>query len=387
MKTYGVFFLFILFVLLAGNSARSEASEGVELGNLVFHPEVGVAGTYDNRVLTAPAESDFYSEASAGLEINNLPARYNLAAFGRYGQRFYSEYTELDDDFYSVGAGLKSEQQLLKLSVSADYRKTLNYDSIYNPATGGGADGVLTDLPSKRSNTRGAISYDWMVSDRMSLVPGYGVWHNYQKADGSDEVDAEWVVHDVSLPMRYALSDKTYLSAGGSASLQVNKEEDGIIGTVFVRADSRATEKTTYGIMVGVSGADYEESGTDARAVSDARIAWRTTEKVSIYVFGGNGFRPGYSGGPARMVYRAGYGVKWEFLENWFFDGQGLHDYEQAIGSDPEDIVDGGVQHFFTGRIGYSLPRYADISAVARFVNDEEDEDRTTLSLRLTIKI
>ncbi|MEE9367379.1 MAG: hypothetical protein V3V05_00795 [Pontiella sp.] len=387
MKIRHLFFLFLLGITFAVNAQTTVGSDGIEWGNFRFRPKASAAVTYDNRVLSnaSSTEGDIYSELTAGFELGNLPARYNLFAGGIYGQRFYNEYTVLDDDFYSGEVGLKSDQGLLNWGVSSEIRKDLNYNTSYDPSTGSGPDGILTDVPNRRSSTRGSISYDLELSARTSLVPEYGLWHYYQELEGAGST--EWQVHHVGLPLRYAYSDKTYISAGGAFSLQTNEDEDGYIGTAFIGAESRATDKTTYSIMLGASFVEYDLSGSDVGGVSDVRVEWKATDKVSLYVFGGNRFQPGYGGGPARMVFRAGYGANWRFAERWFVNGQGLHDYEQALGSDSGSFIYGGVRHFFDARLGYTFPKYAEISVVGRLINDEEVEDRTTLSIRLDCKI
>jgi len=302
-------------------------------------------------------------------------------AGGSYGYRTYSQYTPLNDDFYKVNAALGTDDGRLIWRLSVDETKSLNYNTRYDPQTGSGPDSVLVNTPNTRLQAVGSIAYNVPISDRTSLVPEYALQHYRQ--DIEDSTTTEWQEHEVALPLKYAYSEKSILIAGAAGTLQANQDEKGYIASVYVGAESRTTDKTTFAVRLGVSAAEYEFSGSDIGGISDARILWKLTDKVEAYVFGGNNFQPGYGGGPARMVYRAGYGGKWSPAAQWFLEGQGLHDYEQALGSGGGSNAYGGVRHFYITRLGYKFVRWAELSAEGRYVKDEIDTDQVIASLRL----
>ena len=115
---------------------------------------------------------------------------------------------------------------------------------------------------------------------------------------------AKWKIHTVSLVMTYVYSDKTIFSLGGSHRLQDNGEEKGRIETGFVGVERTVSEKTSWELQVGLSSADYDDSGSEVKGVSQARIWWKATDKLEIYAFGRNAYQPGYRGGAAHPLTR-----------------------------------------------------------------------------------
>jgi hypothetical protein len=382
--------IFSLILLIPAQS--SGADEGIDLQWLVVQPEVGALGAYDNRVeLTAEdeAEGDFYSELTAGVQIRNRPARYDFFALANYGYRFYSDYTELDDDFYRMGIGLKSDDGRLNWGADSDYRKSLDYDTSYNPTTGEGPDSILTPEENKRTQARAFVSYDQELSDRVSFVPEYSFWYYHQDFSGGTTITnrtEEWTVHRINLPIQYGLTDKTIVSAGVRASMQSDEDEEGFIGTLYAGARGQVSDKTSWNLYLGVSAADYEESGSEVGGVSRGRLVWQATEKVNAYVFGGNAYEPGYGvGRGARMVYRLGYGASWNLIERWSVAAQGLHDYQREVGDNSDSSQYGSARYFATVRTDYSLPKWAKLSLVGRYINDEIKVDQMIVSLELSL--
>jgi hypothetical protein len=261
--------------------------------------------------------------------LQNLPARYNLSGKAAYGYRYYSEYDELKDDFYNTGAALSSDENPVKWGLSADLDKTLNYNTDYNPTTGKGPGSIITDTPNRRFVGQGNVSYERNVAEKTAIVPGYRLLYYHQEFDGGGS--AEWQEHSADLQVKHQYSPKTVFSAGVAYSLQLNDDDDGSIGTVFVGAENSLTEKISWSAQAGVSAADYEKSGSEIAGVAKLRLLWQITEKVSVYAFGGNDFQPGYNGGAARMVYRAGSGVDWQVASRWSVGGQVLLDNENSL--------------------------------------------------------
>lgn len=377
-----------LLLFSCATHAQTEAADDVlELGALILQPQVSVLGAYEDRVEEVAEdefEGDFYYETGAGLSLRNRPARYDFTASAYYGYRTYSDYTTRDDDFYSGAVSLTSDEGKLNWGADATYRKLLNYDTSYDPATGDDPDSILTDEDNKRTQARVHISYDQAVSDRVSIVPEYSLWYYNQEFSSGNR--AEWIVHQVSLPVQYLVTDKTTISAGIQVSKQENKDEDGIIGTLYAGAKGEISEKTIWSLYLGVSAADYDESGSEVGGVSRGRLSWQATEKVNVYVFGGNRYVPGYSGGAARMVYRAGYGASWTVVEPWVLSATGFHNLEEEVGGDSGSDRYEGTRSFYTVSATYSLPRWAEISFVGEYINDEEKEDNVIASIELVAR-
>ncbi len=375
-----------LLLVISVSAQTAGNGDGVELGAFILQPEVSVLGAYDDRVQEITEDDyddDFYYETGVGLGIRNRPARYDFSANANYGYRTYSDYTDFSDDFYNAAVNLNSDDGKLNWGADASYRKQLSYDTSYNPSTGAGPDSILTDEENKRAQVRAFVSYDQQVSDRVSIVPEYSLWYYNQETASSTSRD-EWMVHRVALPIQYAVTDKTAISAGFRGSVQNNDDEQGVIGTLYAGAAGQVTDKTAWSLYLGVSAADYEESGSDVGGVSRGRLTWQATEKVNVYAFGGNEYEPGYNGGNARMVYRAGYGASWNIVEQWVLSATGLHNLERAVGEDNGQYA--GTRSFFTGSATYRLPRWAEISFVGRYVNDEIKVDNIIASIELVAR-
>lgn len=365
----------VFLVVGAAGAQSGDGQEGFEWGSMRVRPEARAEASYSDRVILLPndeADGDSYADLSAGVRLNNLPARYDLSAKALYGQRFYTEFTDLDDDFYSAGAAIDSSQDPFKWGLSTDYTKTLDYNTAYDPSTGQDLDSILVDGENRRSITQGNIAYDRLLTDKLSIMPGYALTHYYQ--DFTD-TEAEWQIHEASFDFRLRQSEQTLFTLGGSYSLQVNDDDDGKIAEITVGAEGRVTEKTTWSAEIGYAVADYEESGTDQGMVNAIRATWAATDKVSAYVFGGNDFQPGYNGGAARRVYRLGYGVEWRMLERLVIGGSVLHDYQEDVGGKGggANAVTDEVRHFLAAQAAYALTDHFSLTLGGRHDRDEFD--------------
>ena len=358
--------------------------KGFRAGFVRVKPTVEALAGYDNRVLNVSnqdAEGDFYSELAVAAYIANSDARYDLLLRGLYGYRSYTTYSALSDDFYDVGGSIKSDQNPLKLGFSTFLKKTLDYDTSVNPSIGEEPGSVITDRTSTRLSTLANVSYEKQISERTSIEPGYDFWYYFQNFEEGFSDDAEWQVHRASLKLGYASTPKTKVTATGYYSVQVNDDEAGNIGSFRVGIESRSTEKTKWIAQVGVSAADYELSGSDQGFVSYLRGMWDITDKVSAYFFGGNDFQPGYSGGAARMVYRAGYGAGWRVVERWRLSAQLLHDYQDVLGGGSTRPGVGEVRHFATAKVEYDITRSFSLALRGRYAVDEKPTDKAVVSL------
>lgn len=381
-------FMFIgIVAFLFPLASPGQEQDGIRWGNIMFRPEASVRGAYDDRVVfpdppDGTAEADFYSDVAAGLRINNLPAKVSLSARAHYGYRIHSTYTKLDDDFYRAGVAVGSEETPVQWGLSADVNKTLNYSTTYDPVSGDIPDSILTDDPNRRMLVQGNVAYDKSITDKTSIMPQYRLLHYFQEFLGGGT--AEWQIHQSSLQLRHRSSDRILFTVGGYYSLQANDDEDGYVGALLFGAEGRATDKTTWQAEIGVSHADYDLSGTDQGVISHLRGIWQATERISVYIFGGNDFQPGYDSGSARWVYRLGYGLDWSILEKLRLNASILHDYQEAIGGNPStDSTLGEARHFIDVGASYLLAEQFYATAGIRHNRDERDPDQTIVSLQL----
>ncbi|WP_372845809.1 hypothetical protein [Pontiella sp.] len=371
--------------MLLGFIARAQEleGEGIVLGNLVLRPRVETVAAYDSRVrldeATGDSESDVYGEVLAGASLENLPAVFSLSADASYGRRYYVDYTDNDSEFYSGGAAVGYDQEAWRWGLSVDVAKTLGYDVSYDPETGEGPSSILSDEPSRQWTVQGNVGYAIPLSDKTFFVPGYSLEHYYQELENNES--AEWQTHNVSLVLNHVLSERLTLLAGGFYSLQTNDEEDGYIVTVGGGAQGQISDKTSWAILAGAAHFDYDVSGTGEGGLLDLKFSWQATEKISAYAFYGNTYEPGYDGGKARMVYRAGYGGGWAIATRWSLGGQVLHDYTEEVGNGTSLDSYGGVNHFFSAQLAYNPTRHFSASLRGQYVNDEYSEDQKVVSL------
>lgn len=360
--------------------------DGITLGRVHIAFDAGAGAVYDNRAVTTDSgiETDFYSEVEAGCSLRNLPARYQLSANASYGYRLYSEYTDINDDFYSVGAGAKTGgESPLQWGVSSAAAKVLEYETSTVSGEGGVQDSVLTDAPNLRWRSGASVNYDIRTSEKLSLVPGYELGHYYERlTDDAQTEIADWLTHRAELEGKYLLSDKTSVSAGASYTIQVNSFERGSVASVYFGGESQFTDKTSGELQLGFSSGDYEESGSSSGGISDLRLLWRPQEPLNFYVFGGNDYQPGYSSGNARMVYRFGYGFSWGFLSRMSLTGSGYHSREQELGEKTGNYYE-GFRHFYKLSCSYRLKNSIALTLGGAYTEDEIDEDRVSVSMKL----
>ena len=376
-------------ILLATGPVRGQMQrdrEGFQWGSVVIHPEVSIRAAYDDRTLWSPGNAldDFYTEAAAGVRLENLPALFRITGNARYGYRYYSQYTTLDDDFYSAGASVSTTDSPLLLEISTALDKSLDYDARYDPDTGEGPGSILTDRRRERLVSRGRVGYAYGVAEALAIVPTYALEHYYETFEPSGS--AEWQIHEASLQLRRQQTEYTQLSVAGSYGVQVNDDENGTIATLSAGISSRISEKTRWNLTLGYGVADYEISGTDQGFVGDLRINWQTTERMSLYAFGGSDFQPGYNGGAARKVYRAGYGANWQPLDRWVFGASMLHDYEEDVGnsSSSSSRVTGQVRNFFNAQTTHIFTPRVSMTLSGTYNDDQRDPSQTVISLRAT---
>ncbi|MEI6892441.1 MAG: hypothetical protein V5783_09745 [Pontiella sp.] len=358
---------------------------GIRWKSAEILPAMTVLEAHDNRVQiddSGNATSDYYSEVSAGIEVRNLPARYDLSVSATYGYRFYSQYQSINDHFYDVSVSVGSTENALQWSISSELAKTLNYNKTYDPDTGSGPETILTDGIPRSINTEGEVAYVMSISEKTTLVPSYSLQYFYQDFEGLES--AEWQMHSVGMVMNYAYSPKTTFMVGGYYEIQVNGDEAGQIVSVGVGIERVISDKTSLRAMVGYGSADYDHSGSSRGGLADIRAQWQATDKISIYIFYGNNFQPGYGGNPARMLYRAGCGAEWQLFAKWNLGAQVLRSYDDALGRGNSDTLYGGARHFFAAQCRYTMTSKLALSLEGNYVNDEEPVNQTVVSIRLS---
>ena len=374
--------LLLLLFPVIGLAQRDADEEGFELGIFRLRPAVQALGAYDDRVVIngKEADGDVYAETEASLRVENTDARYDVSGWAAYGYRWYDEYSVLSDDLYHLGCIIASREDALKLGLYTDLKKTLDYDVTTDNGTGSDLGAILTPDASTRASVKADIGYESPLTSKSAIMPRYEGWYYYQEFE--QQSDAEWQEHQASLQFGYGVAAKTVLMLTGSYNVQINDEEDGSVATIAIDAKSRATDKINWYASAGIAAANYEISGSDQSPVGSVRARWQATEKVSAYVFGRSNFQPGYGGGGASRVYRAGYGVYWTLVDKLRTDFQVLHDYNEDIEGDSAGSSSDELRHFFSGKITYDLTQHIALALTGRYVNDDEYEDRTVVSCR-----
>lgn len=362
---------------------------GIDLGQkLVLQPQVEALGGYDNRVIRSVgdgAEGDFFADLAAAAVLVNKPSRYDLWAKGRYGYRTYAQYSQLNDDFYTAAVSIGTAEGPLLWKLLTNYTKSLGYNTQYNPGSGQEPDLILSE-GSISSLTRADVSYDSKRFSKTALIPRYTFESYNQKTEATSSF-ADWQIHNASLKLRHQYSGRTRFAIGGLYTLQANRDEDGSIATVGAGAEYRMTAKTSWLLQLGYALADYELSGTDQGFVSNLRGTWQVTPKVSTYVFGGNNFQPGYGGGGARMVYRLGYGARWQAAKKLSVTGGILHDYQEEIGSTTSSRPTyDEIRNFVSIGAAYTPITRLSLIASIRYNDDDIDPAQTILSLGATYR-
>lgn len=376
--------LLISFVLLVFTVSAAEQS-GWQWGNAVFTPNASLQGAYDNRVQQnqdGTFNGDTYAEWRTGLSLKNQPAMVNYSALGSYGQRYYNELSAQNTYFYRLRGQINSGESPFIWGLWSDLNRSLDYNTTYDPDTGQRPDSILTSDLSTRSVTSGNIGYDARLSDNSSLRPSYSLLHYFQ--DFATANDAEWQIHNLDLQLRRKYSDRTTFVLGAGYSQQVNYDENGYVGSVRCGVEGKMSERTSWEAALGYSFADYELSGKDHGGTVDLQGNWKVSDKLSCYVFGGNEFQPGYDGGAARWLYRLGYGIGWQAVENVIFNISSLHDYQDVIGSNTStDPNLGTLRTFVTTSLNYSFYRSLSAGLSYRYVRDEKSPDQQIVSASL----
>ena len=386
MKRVGIILLRGLFFcrVLAAQGGVDEI--GFDLGVFHVRPEIFAEAYSDDRVAYASGEvnPDFYGEMGAAVLLKNADARYQLSGDAAYGYRIYSEYTDLNNDFYSGSVLVATRKNPLKYGVVGRVRKTLDYDTSVDLSEGQGPESILTSGVSTYYSAKADVSYEKRVGAHASLVPGYTFFHYFQDFDLGGS--AEWQTHQAALLLGYEISSKTRLTLSGAGRLEKNEDEDGIVSTVAIGGDGQSTEKTQWNAEVGISFADYERSGKDRSFFASGRGTWQATDKISAYLFGSSDYQPGFSEGSARQVYRLGYGASWVPVMRWSVHFRGLHDYQEEIGAGSLDPANGKVLHFFTAQLRYDPSPHFSLALIGSYNKDEKVEDQHIASLRATFR-
>jgi len=190
----------------------NERSEGIEIGSFVLQPGAEAVFAYDDRTVIDPAGralDDFYGELGVSAQLNNSTARYGFSASGEYGERYYSDFSDLNDSFYTTRASLSSTQNPLQWGLSGSATKSLSYNTA-GATSGNGGQGILTDETSRNYTGNADISYEKQLSDRTVLTPSVGATHYFQ--DFETTGDAEWQTYSAGCEIAYAHSPNTFIT-------------------------------------------------------------------------------------------------------------------------------------------------------------------------------
>ena len=370
--------------VVALNATASDV-QGIRLGGFQIKPQLRVLGAHDKE---QGADGNFFSEAEMSAGFQNSEARYDLGGSLSYGYRAYDSdvntttNSNLDGDFYGVGVTVASQESPLKWTLTGQQKKTVDYDIRVADGAGSDLGAVLTRSTSTRASVRVATEYEKSVAGNAALLPGYEGWYYRQTFDGTP--DAEWHEHTARLRYGYNLESLIVLSLSGSYTAQFSGQENGAVANVSIGVESHDQEKLSWKAQVGVSAADYEQSGSDQGMEASLNARWQATDKVSAYVFGSTSYEPGYAGyggGTARRVYRAGYGGDWAILDRVRINAQLLHDRQEEIESGLATD-----RHFAMAQVQYEIARRIVLALGGSCAWEDIDPDRSVIFCSATLR-
>ncbi|MBN2161952.1 MAG: hypothetical protein JXR25_03805 [Pontiellaceae bacterium] len=313
-----------------------------------------------------------------GAVVNNSSdALYSLGGFGRYGHRVHESNSDANADFYSFGVAGSSQENLLKYRVSGFHAKTIDYDVRVNNGNPENLPVILTSTVSDRTGAIFDATYDRNLSDKTHLVPRYGL--SYYRQSISDQSDLQWVEHSIGLSLDYLLSEQTTIWFGGGSELQLSDEEGGVVSGASLGL-RRAQDKLSVSVQLGISAADYEDSGSDVGLQGNLLMSLPVTEKILVYAFAQSSHQPGSSQLGARQSSRLGYGGDWLFTDRISCSFQFLHDRQQYL-------QDGDVAllHFASAQVRYGFYRHASAVLAVNYFTEEIGADRSTISFGVDV--
>jgi len=371
VRILAIYCCFSLSAIVLGQESVRE--EGIRLDNFDVYPELQLLGAHDK-------VEGAYGETQVRVSVDNAEARYDVGWAASYGYRVYDEYPDLDEDFYGASGKIRSDKSPLKMGVSAQYKKTVDYDVRVSDGTGSELGSILTSDSSTRSSVRFDAGYEKPVTGNGALRPSYEGW--YYNQSFADDPDAEWQEHTAGLEYGYNLESSVVMSLSGTYGVQMSDIEDGSVVSVEVGLKSWNQEKISWKIRAGLSSTDYDSSGTDQGFKGSANVRWQVTEKISTYVFGDIRYEPAYAGpgaGGARHVFRAGYGGQWAILDHLRFDGQVLHDRQKYIQTDRADD-----RHFANVQLMYDFARRITVFMGGSYIYEDLEPERVVVSCGIT---
>ncbi|MDF7806272.1 hypothetical protein P4E94_02410 [Pontiellaceae bacterium B12219] len=363
-----------VFLLSLCSYAQEAELEGCRLWRFILQPDAKITGAYDTRAYqdtSGAYDSGFYSELSAETSIKNEPAKYSFSGFALYGIRHYDEFSEKLSPFYNFSGALSQSESAFQWKLYASYAHTLTYQTAYDPSVGLVPGPILTSEESTQIQASALVAYDKELTEKMSLKPAYVLQHYDQSFE--TQSDADWQTHDVSIQLRRKHDDATVFTVGAYETLQVNSEEDGNIVTVMAGMEREVSEKIDLLVEIGYAYADYEVSGSGSSMVSNYRGTWNATDQLSLYIFGGTDFLPGYDASGATLQSRLGYGGGWKISSKIAVTASLLHNYQEAV--DGAAVTDPW-QHFATLGLNYQFSRKLNAGIAYQYNRDGLEPDQ-----------
>lgn len=365
---------FIAFILAAGFACTVRAqdelsSNGIDIGPFILWPAAEAEVGYDDRVLIENEEgvADYYGETSFELRLDKRDALIGMNGRAEYGLRIYGEQQDSSEDFYSASASLYSSDNALQWSVGGSVSKTLDFNASANAETAEGPEGVLTEETSLRYTANANVTYQWQMTERTLLSPYIGGFRNYQSFE--TEPDAEWDIYSVGCEMAFARTSSTFYTLTADASMQSTSNETGVIYSLEAGTRSRLTDKIMWDVEIGVSQAEYDDSGQSRDISGNLRVVWQVTDKVAFFAFSRHGYEPGYWGRAARKTFRGGYGAGWDITPRWSISAQGVHAVENEI-SDTGVEQFGEMEHFFNVSMLHAITQRSELNAGVSYADD-----------------
>ena len=228
----------------------SGTREGLKLGPLIVRPSIDAEAGYDDRasIVAGKGVEEVYSQWGAAVGLSNDAARYGFTADAKYGQRYYRDNSELNDDFYSLGASLSSARNSIQWGLASSLTKSLSYNTLVDSTAAEAPVGILTDETTRNITASAGLSYEHAITERTGISPYVGATHFFQ--DLGTQTNAEWQTYNAGCEVAFAYSDRTLLSLVADHGVQVNDDEDGSVSSLTVGSRPEATIASILSIIL-----------------------------------------------------------------------------------------------------------------------------------------
>lgn len=443
---------FAVAALPAFQALADEGPEGIRIGVARLSPFLNLSYLYDSnpnnandgrkddfeRVDASIEDADVKIEKSSGYTIQpginlTLPGNnWKLVGSAYFLLDHYMDGTEDDHKDWSEsltfsgetdgGLRYKISEEIRKAQYSEDFK-----DNIGNSMEFRDLQKLIEELGDQDSD-RTYQNYSFSLAKSLTEKSDIELSGTYSDTDYDDDSLFDSCSYGGTLGFTLKLTEK---SDGFIRSSYIIHEEDendstsdanrthknayatskskSIRGLIGLR--SRATEKVTYDVGVGVEHyKDFEDEMGDSDSETgfyyDANITWKATPRLTISLVGDSSFQPAEDvGSNSEQSSSIGLNANYRPFERWKFScgiAYRVEDYTRKLsedeadnfytddkGKNAKDRKDDGIATFF--RAVYGICEYASVFGDVRYTDisssiDEYDYDRYRLSIGMALR-